>query len=92
MAYLFGKDYDDSLTEVIIPVARIDARVPLATSTNITINGRTYIYTGTTRNFSLESPENMDLNTFLQDLKSGIGFLTNESSVCEAFDSDKNNS
>lgn len=81
MAYLFGKDYDDSLTEVIIPVARIDARVPLATSTNITINGRTYIYTGTTRNFSLESPENMDLNTFLQDLKSGIGFLKNESSI-----------
>ena len=81
MAYLFGKDYDDSLNEVIIPVARIDARVPLAVNTNITINGRTYIYQGTARNFTLESPENMDLNTFLQDLKSGIGFLKNESSI-----------
>ena len=81
MAYLFGKDYDDSLTEVIIPVARIDARVPLATSTNITINERTYIYVGTSRDFTLESPENMDLNTFLKDLKSGIGFLKNESSI-----------
>lgn len=81
MAYLFGKDYDDSLTEVIIPVARIDARVPLTTSTNITINERTYIYVGTSRDFTLESPENMDLNTFLKDLKSGIGFLKNESSI-----------
>lgn len=80
MAYLFGKDYDDSLTEVIIPLARIDARVPLEANTNITINGRTYIYSGTSRYFTLESPEHMDLNTFIEDLKSGIGFLKNESS------------
>lgn len=83
MAYLFGKDYDNSLAEVVIPLAKINITVPLETTgtTHPVINGRVYNFTGSSTSFTLQSPEGMTLNNFIDDLRVAIGFVKFESSI-----------